>query len=137
MRRAALLVGVGGAVITVRRARLEPVRVEGDSMLPTLPSGALLAVSAPSSDPAYGSVVVVRRPDGSEHVKRIIGVPGDRIRLNGARETLLRDDEYAVRGDNRARSTDSRHYGPVARDQIVGRARVCYWPPRCWRVLPG
>jgi len=105
-------------------------------MVPTLPAGALVAVSSAVRDPAFGAVVVGRRPDGGEHIKRIVGVPGDRVASNGGRDVVLKPNEYAVAGDNRARSTDSRHYGPVDRDAIVGIARCCYWPPRCWRILP-
>lgn len=105
-------------------------------MEPTLPAGSLVAVTPVRRPPAYGAIVVVRQPDGTEHLKRIIGTPGDRVRL-GATEVALGADEFAVAGDNRGRSTDSRHYGPVGRDQIVSVARVCYWPPRNWRLLPG
>jgi len=111
------------------------VRVEGDSMEPTLPGGSLVAVAPARRAPGFGAIVVVRQPDGSEHVKRIVGAPGDRVRL-GAAEVTLGSGEFAVAGDNRARSTDSRHYGPIRKDQIVGVARLCYWPPRSWRLLP-
>lgn len=104
-------------------------------MEPTLPAGAFVAVSSVRRQPSYGSVVVVRRPGGDEHLKRIVGTPGDRVRLSD-QELTLSEDEFAVAGDNRARSTDSRHYGPVSRMEIVAIARVCYWPPRYWRLLP-
>ncbi len=105
-------------------------------MEPTLPDGAFVAVAPLRRAPAYGSVVVVRRHDGTEHLKRIVATPGDRVRREGA-QLILGADEFAVAGDNRARSTDSRHYGPVSKEQIAGVARLCYWPPRCWRLLPG
>ena len=129
------LVAVGAVVAALRRAALQPVRVSGDSMLPTLPDGSLVAVGTLRRDPGFGAVVLVRRPDGGEHVKRVIGTPGERVMLmTGMR--LLGADEFAVVGDNRARSTDSRHYGAVARGDIVALARFCYWPPRSWRRLP-
>jgi len=106
-------------------------------MLPLLPSGALVAVSRPARPPRFGAVVVVRRLDGSEHLKRVVGVPGDRFHIEDSRAVELGPRQYAVVGDNRAHSTDSRHYGPVERDAIVGVARFCYWPPRSWRILPG
>ncbi len=103
-------------------------------MEPTLPAGSFVAVSPLRGEPSYGAVVVVRRPDGSEHLKRIIGTPGDRLRLEGG-ETTLPPGRFAVAGDNRSRSTDSRHYGPVTRKEVVAVARACYWPPRSWRLL--
>ena len=103
-------------------------------MEPTLPAGSLVAVSPLRAQPAYGAVVVVRRPDGSEHLKRVVGTPGARVRLE-AGEVTLGAGRFAVVGDNRSRSTDSRHYGPVTREEVVGVARVCYWPPPSWRLL--
>jgi len=106
-----------------RAPRWSPVRVEGGSMSPTLPVGALVAVSRVRADPEVGAVVVVRRPDGSEHLKRIASRDGA---------------EYFVLGDNAEASTDSRHYGSVRRQDIVGIARFCYWPPSAWKLLrPG
>jgi hypothetical protein len=105
-------------------------------MEPTLPAGSLVAVAPLPRDPQLGRVVVVRRPDGSEHLKRIVGTPGSWVRL-GWREMVLGPGNYAVAGDNRSRSTDSRHYGPVSREDVVAIARVCYWPPRSWRLLTG
>jgi len=129
------LVGVGVAVAaTAKRARWTPVRVEEESMDPTLPAGSLVAMSPLRGDPSFGSVVVVRRSDGTEHIKRIVATPGERFRV-GAEEITLGEEQYAVAGDDRARSTDSRHYGPVAREEIVGVARACYWPPRSWRLF--
>lgn len=129
------LLGVGAAIAaTAKRARLTPVRVEGDSMEPTLPAGSLVATSILRGDPSFGSIVVVRRSDGTEHIKRVVATPGERFRV-GADEVVLGEGQYAVAGDDRTRSTDSRHYGPVARKEITGVARACYWPPRSWRLF--
>jgi signal peptidase I len=133
-KRGALVAILAAGAVALRRARLSPVRVEGDSMEPTLPAGALVAVSPLRGELSYGAVVVVRRPDGSEHLKRIVGTPGDRVRLQ-AGETTLGPGRFAVAGDNRSLSTDSRHYGPVTREEVVAVARACYWPPRSWRLL--
>jgi len=40
----------------------------------------------------------------------------------------LHEDEYFVLGDNRAHSGDSRSFGPVAREDIIGRMWIRYWP---------
>lgn len=103
-------------------------------MEPTLSAGCFVAVAPLKRAPSFGAVVVVRRPDGTEHLKRVVATPGDRWPV-GTGEVVLGPDQFAVVGDNRARSTDSRHYGPISREEILGVARVCYWPPRAWRLL--
>jgi signal peptidase I len=112
---------IAAAVVVARRRGLAPVRVEGASMEPSLPPGALVAVWPPRRDPSYGAVVVVRRDDGTEHIKRVVDLPAP--------------GEFTVAGDNRAASTDSRHYGPVKRSDITAVAVFCYWPPRAWGLL--
>jgi signal peptidase I len=86
-------------------------------------------------------------------IKRIVGLPGEELSMqngyvfiNGVRlvEPYLKpryrgketgewarspDDGYFVLGDNRAMSCDSRRWGVVLRDDIIGRAEVTYWPP--------
>ena len=105
-------------------------------MEPTLPDGALVAVVPVRGVPAAGSIVVARRPDGAEHVKRVIAGPGERYRDASGAERTVADGMVAIAGDNRARSTDSRHYGPVSLLDVVSVARWCYWPPRAWKRLP-
>lgn len=133
--RLVALFGVGAAIAAaVKRAQLTPVRVAGASMQPTLPPGSLVAMSRLRGDPSFGSIVVVRRSDGTEHIKRVVATPGDRFRV-GADMVTLGEDQYAVAGDDRAHSTDSRHYGPVTREEIAGVVRVRYWPPWSWRLF--
>ena len=102
-------------------------------MEPTLPIGAFLAVKAPAAALAVGMVVVVKRPEGREDVKRIVAGPGARFELTDGTEITLGPDEFAIVGDNRSASTDSRQHGAVTRDEIVAVARFCYWPPRAWK----
>ena len=90
-------------------------------MSPTLPRGSFVAVSPLRGDPPVGAIVVIRRPDGAEHLKRVAEARGD--------------GTFIVLGDNAEASTDSRQYGPVARGEIVAIARACYWPPRSWKLL--
>jgi signal peptidase I len=127
-------VGMAAAgVAAARRARLEPMLVHGESMRPTLVPGQRIAVGPPARPLRRGAVVVVRHPhqDGLEVVKRVVGLPGERVRLLGDRpEVTLGPDEYFVLGDNREASTDGRAFGPVGWDRIVGEVRFAYWPPR-------
>jgi signal peptidase I len=133
---------VAAAAVAARRARLEPMLVRGGSMRPTLVPGQRIAVAPPTRPLRHGAVVVVRRPgDGLEVVKRLVGLPGERVRPDEARalqpsharELTLGPDEYLVLGDHRDASTDGRAFGPVSRDRIVGVVRFAYWPPRLLR----
>jgi signal peptidase I len=95
----------------------------------------------------------VRCGAGGIFVKRVVGLPGERIGertgaivLNGRRlrepyvERGRRDSQtyaargvpagsYFVLGDNRAQSCDSRIFGPVPKDNVIGRVVFTYWPP--------
>lgn len=53
--------------------------------------------------------------------------------IEGARK--LADNEFYVMGDNRPSSLDSRSFGPIKKDQIVGRAFQTFWPPASIHVL--
>jgi nickel-type superoxide dismutase maturation protease len=106
----AVVAGVAVRIIGPRR-----VVVEGASMEPTLRDGdRLLVVKRPG--PGMGRIVALEDPRGHGRLllKRVVSVLGGRI---------------VVEGDNKARSTDSRAFGPVDRQAIVGRAVYRYSPP--------
>lgn len=128
-------------------------------MLPALRHGDLLHIVPRSWTPGgyrRGAVVVVKSPamDGSFWVKRVIGLPGEFVTaIDGGRVViddvpltepysttvtdrahktsswLCDDHEYFLLGDNRADSNDSRRYGPVPSQTIIGRVWL-RWPPR-------
>jgi signal peptidase I len=50
-------------------------------------------------------------------------------------ETVLKDGEFYVLGDNRISSSDSRIYGPIKSKQIVGKAVLKYWPLRSFGAV--
>jgi signal peptidase I len=121
-----------------RRVRRGPwrVAVAEESMTPALkPGDWLLLDPAPRRWPKRGSVVVVRQP-GTEQlaVKRIAAGPGDVV-LAGTGYITLGDEAWLL-GDGGGHSVDSRHYGPVPLEALVGRAWFRYWPPRRIGLVP-
>lgn len=124
-------------------AFLHPVRIAGRSMAPRLRPGSVrLAVRAwCAGAPVPGQVWVVRSPGGTA-VKRLVGLPGDRLEVregllwrNGERvyEPYVMEGDreaggpwldgtgYFLLGDNRAESRDSRTWGPLAPDALLAR----------------
>jgi len=110
-------------------------------------------------DPEYGDIVVFRNPFGSPPIliKRVIAVGGQVVELRDGAvyvdgEPLdepythsqpslpespaisypftVPEDSVWMMGDNRTNSGDSREFGPVRVDQVLGRAVWTYWPPR-------
>ncbi|MEK7551883.1 MAG: signal peptidase I [Patescibacteria group bacterium] len=117
-------------------------------------------------DPERGEIIIFHYPkDRSKYfIKRIIGLPSETVRINGTEITIineanpkglklkedyilypkndsmevtLEDDEYFVMGDNRASSSDSRVWGPLKEDLIVGRPLVRLIPFSRLKVFPG
>jgi signal peptidase I len=185
-----------GAALGLRAIAIEPFRIPSESMLPTLRPGDHLFVNKlvygarlpfrlprlPGlRPPRRGDVVVFRARAAADHspflVKRIVGLPGDRVRgrdervwvngvpveqwptgevwldgagtpLTGRRESLdgrehaVLDDpgrvaapfervvpegRYFVLGDNRDHSSDSRSFGAVPFEDLVGPVAFLYW----------
>ena len=110
--------------------------------------------------PQRGDVIVFHPPTNSttDFVKRVIGVPGDtvdirdgRVFVNDEESTYVDDttqarfffdfpievpeNEYFVLGDNRGASNDSRNFGYVHADEVVGRAWFLYWPMREFAIF--
>lgn len=109
-----------------------------------------------------GDMVVFWFPGdpSKSYIKRVIGLPGDEVRISSGtvlvngkplpesyvpqeyrdRQSrpaiVLPPDYYYVLGDHRTSSNDSRNWGPVARDQIYGKAVFVYWPVEKIGPLP-
>ncbi|MDT8306717.1 MAG: signal peptidase I [Anaerolineae bacterium] len=138
-------------------------RVQGHSMMPTLEEGEYLIINKLSyylSEPQRGDIVVLHYPRDrtKEYIKRVIGLPGDRVeiangqvRVNGVvldepylaanpiygtQSWTVPADSYFVMGDNRNNSSDSRDWSFLPRSDIVGKAAVIYWGIDDWGLVP-
>ena len=135
----------------------QPVKVEGTSMMPSLADQERIFVNkfVYRLEPIErGDIVVFRYPrdPSKSFIKRVIGVGGDHIRIDGGRvyvnEQPVEEDyvpmayedersypdqvvpagSYFVLGDHRSMSNDSRDFGPVDQSYIYGKAVFGYWP---------
>ncbi len=112
--------------------------VSGDSMKPTLKNGQVIIIDKTNFKIDSGDIVVFTL-EGERVIKRVFGIPGDTIYLsedgviiNGITirpyeydgeemSYTLKDDEFFVMGDNQFESADSRIFGPITIDQIIGK----------------
>ncbi len=137
------------AVILIRTFIITPVRVDGASMDQTLNDGEILLLYK-LANIDYGDIVVLDEEKENEIIiKRIIGMPGDTVSIENNtvyvndeeieedyaygetsdyEEITLEDDEYFILGDNRPISKDSRYFGPVKEDEIIGKVIFRLWP---------
>ena len=113
--------------------------------------------------PRRGDIVVFEYPRDSsrDFIKRVIGLPGEMVEIrdhqaliNGiplqepylpeSATTQMGDmapvqvpaNTVFVMGDNRGNSSDSRNWGPLPLNRIVGQAWFTYWPSRYWGAIP-
>ena len=135
----------------------QPVKVEGTSMMPSLDDQERIFVNkyVYRLEPIQrGDIVVFRYPrdPSKSFIKRVIGLAGDRIRIEGGEvfvngqgleedyvppayadqrsysEIVVPPHSYFVLGDHRTMSNDSRDFGPVDVGYIYGKAVFGYWP---------
>ena len=116
------------------RGRL--MRVYGSSMAPTLQPGQLVFVNAYAyaiRAPHRGEVVAATplALNGKALVKRLVGLPRDQVEIGGHR-WQLGPDQFFLLGDQPDESMDSRQFGPVSREELVGPIRCRVWP---WQLM--
>ncbi len=137
------------------------VRVDGLSMLPTLQDGEFVLVNRLAyqlGTPARGDIIVFRsttQPD-LDLIKRVMGTPGDTIRVGGGRvivNGVVLNEPYInaapaysgqwtvpqgslfVLGDNRNDSSDSHAWGMLPIRNVIGKGLFIYWPPPEWAMI--
>jgi signal peptidase I len=129
---AAILARAWDAGTLTRRARRGPWRVEvaGQSMVPVLRPGDWLLVDPTRARwPRRGALVVIREPESDlVVVKRLAGRPGDRIALGDGPPMLLGATEAWLASDAPDAGVDSRRYGPVDLERLLGRVFWRYGP---------
>lgn len=154
IRDLGLSIGVSAFIIIFL---YQPVRVEGTSMLPNLEDQDRLFINKMAfrvGQVERGDVVVFQYPRDhtKSYIKRVIGLPGDRVEIDHGRvivngvvlsepyvpsrftddrsqpKMIIPTNEYFVMGDHRSISSDSRDFGPVDRELIYGKAAFVYWP---------
>ena len=143
-------------VLLVKQYLISPIRVNGSSMYPTLKDGDIMILNKIHyhlKDIKRFDIVVIKT-NKSPIIKRIIGLPGDKIEyknnelyvndekveenfshaeiddynIDELGSTTVPENSYFVLGDNRKNSMDSRYYGFIEEKNIVGRAKTIILP---------
>ena len=153
------------AVVTVRFVFFELLVVNGYSMTPTIRHRDRILVNRRAylhREPERGEIIAFNSEDGRILIKRIVGLPGDLIEVRagvlyrdgeavlnepyveihpGSRERRshrprkVKDRHLFVMGDNRALSVDSKDFGAISYEDVIGKAVfICFPPGRIGRL---
>jgi signal peptidase I len=151
-----IVVAAFALALLIQQFLVKPFYIPSPSMVPTLIEGDRVLVNRlvyRYAEPERGDIVVFHPPfaTGDDYIKRVVAVGGDTVEVREGRlyvngipqdepylpeemDTPLSPEEVPaghvfVMGDNRNLSGDSRIFGPVSEDELVGRAFLIYWPP--------
>ena len=115
-------------------------------------------------DPQRGDVIIFDHPEDPSRtlIKRVIALPGEEVEIKDGQvyitdingytflldepyineepnkpygPQVVTEDEYFVLGDNRNHSTDSRSWGMLPDDNVIGKAWLRYWPLSEWHLI--
>lgn len=137
--------------------------IPSGSMEPTLTEGDMIAANKiiyRFSEPIRGDIIVFKYPldPSRDFVKRLIGLPGEKVQIKNSTLYIngkdvaepylpkglkfqdygpitVPQDKYFMMGDNRNNSLDSRVWGEMPRENIIGKASLIYWPVKRIRIL--
>jgi signal peptidase I len=151
-------------IFGILHATIQTYKIEQTCMLPNIEPGQWLVINKMAyhfHPPERGDIIILRppqNPGGIPYIKRVIGLPGETLEIrsgstyiNGilleepytkepARRPfnpqIITPEHYFVMGDNRNGATDSRVWGLVPRENIIGKAWICYWPTSKWGTVP-
>lgn len=133
---------------------LVPTKIEGNAMLPAFKNGDLVLFDGNVNEIKRGDVISFKYPKDvtKRYFKRVIGLPGETVTIRDG-HVFINDQEldeqyvdqtynqsknnfppirveegnYYVLGDNRDNSSDSRYWGTVKSDLIIGKYHMTYW----------
>jgi len=149
--------------LLIRAFAFQPFYIPSGSMEPTLQIQDHIIVNKFGYrfwEPERGDIVVFKYPlnPKKDFVKRLIGKPGERVEVRNSKiivdgreikedylpagirypdfgPVLVPENNYLMLGDNRNNSDDSRVWGPLPRQNIIGKAMLVYWPLDRVRLL--
>jgi len=145
------------------RVAIQNYTIAGHNMEPNLHPGQYVMVDTLAYRRLYavhrGDIIIFRPPRAPRYsfVGRVIGLPGETVDLrdgvvyindrplsehylgvhdhSSVGPTELDTEQYYILGDNRINASDSRAWGPLPKERIVGRVWMSYWPPPYWGTI--
>ncbi|RME51760.1 MAG: signal peptidase I [Caldilineae bacterium] len=155
-------VGLAIIIFLIIRIGIQNYRIEGQSMEPNFHDGEYLIVNKLAyrlGEYERGDVIVFHYPNDptKDYIKRVIGLPGDVVEIRGGvlyvnnmpveepydHMPMIRDEppvlvepgHLYVLGDNRPASSDTRSWGLLPQDLVIGKAWLAIWPPSIFGVI--